>query len=97
MLTENNKLEDKNQRIDCIISGWCAYDPQTGANLRRSNGRAKYGQRSKYWLYWDNHELKMFKAYSDSEAVEKAVKHMQAVQQNEEEAEQEARVDAMSL
>lgn len=76
MLTENNKLENAEHRIICVIKGWCAYDPETEASLRRSNGRAKAGQRSRYYLDWEGHELKVFKAFSDLEAVEMAVKHM---------------------
>ena len=83
MLTENSKLENIDDRVLCVIMGACAYDPQTKAYLRRTDGRHKAGQRSKYYLHWEMHELKLFKAYSDVEAIEKAVLHMQKRFENE--------------
>lgn len=93
MLTENNKLEDKEDRILCVIKGWCAYDPITKAGLMRSNGCHKAGQRCSYYVFWDNHELKRIKAFTDTEAIEKATSHIAKRLQDEAEWQAEAVAD----
>ena len=78
MLTLAAELDIDN-RVTCLIYGWAAYDPETGAHIGRSSGRRKAGRPTKYWLVSKPFfcEPKRFTAFNDAEALEKARKLME--------------------
>ncbi len=44
------------QRLLMLLSGWCAYDTETGLYVRRSAGRRRGGRATRYYLgrlEWD--------------------------------------------
>lgn len=44
-MAENLKMDD---RVNCFVSGWIAYDPETGAYIKRDDGNYRAGRPHKY-------------------------------------------------
>lgn len=63
---------DTDNRVNCLLCGWVALDPTTGAHLRRSAGRRKAGRPSKYYLSVPGAEVRIILAHTDQEAINKA-------------------------
>lgn len=60
--------------------GWIAFDPETGANLRKADYSPPPGKKARYHLYTKGRLCPVvFRAYEDAEAVEDARQYMQDV------------------
>jgi hypothetical protein len=68
---------NQDDRIDAILADYVAYDPYTGAYLRSSRGRRKFGKPTRYYAVGYRITVR-FTAYSDEEAVEKANRKLNA-------------------
>ena len=64
---------DQEHRIYAMLGDYDAYDPQTGAYMRSSRGRRKFGRPKKYWAHALGITVR-FTAENDEKAVEKANK-----------------------
>lgn len=63
---------DLDARVDLLVCGWVALDPDSGAHLRRSAGRRRAGRPARYTLHVPNQDRAIhFTAPSDDEAVVK--------------------------